>query len=133
MQMIQSMGHIPEKFKKYINNSGEIVPSFEVDIAKQAEAFSHFTWEKSDHNILITDIQGVGYIMTVASIESVQKNESTSALRLSFCLGNCGIDAIMKYARGHKCNIYCDAFHLEKLGESIIVETDLEEKEIDDF
>ena len=51
---------LPGDFQKYINNNGSICLN-DLDITEKAETFVHYTYEKSNKRLMMTDLQGVGY------------------------------------------------------------------------
>ena len=59
---------LPEDFQKYINNNGSICLN-DLDITEKAETFVHYTYEKSNNRLMITDLQGVGYQLCVCDLE----------------------------------------------------------------
>ena len=56
---------IPGTFQKYINNDGTIVNGVETsaDGLKKVEAFVHYTYKKSEGNLMVLDIQGIGNVL----------------------------------------------------------------------
>src|SRR5258708_40074578 len=52
--------YIDGEYRKWSNNYGYQHP----DERNTPEAFSHFTYESSEHRILVCDIQGIGDIFT---------------------------------------------------------------------
>lgn len=63
------------------------------------EAYSHFTYESSQHKILVCDIQGVRDAYTDPQIHSVD--------RKGFGKGNLGQRGIDKFLQTHRCNAIC--------------------------
>ena len=51
---------LPGDFQKNINNNGSICLN-DLDITENAETFVHYTYEKSNNSLMITDLRGVGY------------------------------------------------------------------------
>ena len=51
---------LPGDFQKYINNNGSICLN-DLDITEKAETFVHYTYEKPNNKLMITDLQGAGY------------------------------------------------------------------------
>lgn len=49
---------IDDDFVKYINNNGKLCELG--DICDKAQAFAHFTLEKSQGKLIVLDIQGAG-------------------------------------------------------------------------
>ena len=83
---------------KYINNNGHSVnicgSSEEIkEISKRAVAFCHFTYQISNHQFMVLDIQGSGnhlYDLEIAATEVFDSN----AEQLNFCAGNLSTEAI---------------------------------------
>lgn len=48
-------------FTKYINNTGKICMESNEELELKAQTFVHFTYVKSKEQLMVTDIQGVGY------------------------------------------------------------------------
>jgi hypothetical protein len=80
--------------KKYNNNW-----NFCDERRNTPQAFSHFTYEKSNHKILVCDIQGVGDTWTDPQIHS---HDGTG-----YGKGNLGQEGIDKFLESHKCNKIC--------------------------
>ena len=106
------------EFRKISHNSGQILLADGKDVCLRSEAYMHFTWEKSDHNLIITDIQGVGYALTDPEVASVKNviQVGEKEFKVNYCRGNCGKDAIAQFAKEHTCNLYCTALDLPKMG-----------------
>ncbi|XP_020910139.2 alpha-protein kinase 1, partial [Exaiptasia diaphana] len=94
---------IEGKFKKLINNTGEVLGD---DILK-AEAFVHYTYVYEQ--LMVTDIQGVGYTLCDPEIASTAEDEDKSKL---FCCGNLSELAIRGFLNGHSCNKFCNLLKL---------------------
>mmetsp|Transcript_41107 Transcript_41107/g.64211 ORF Transcript_41107/g.64211 Transcript_41107/m.64211 type:complete len:150 (+) Transcript_41107:617-1066(+) len=63
------------------------------------QAFSHYTYEASGHDLLICDIQGVGNYFTDPQIHSKDGK--------GFGLGNCGLSGIRRFMETHQCSDLC--------------------------
>ena len=87
-----------------------------------AQTFSHYSYQKSDGNILICDLQGVVQRLTDPIILSANPT------KLQGDLSGCGI---LKFFEKHKCNDICQALKLEKLDEKISDEKKKEMNEIE--
>ena len=59
-------------YVKYNSNSGFVLEDETQAIKRQTpQAFSHFTFERSGHEIMVVDIQGVGDLYTDPQIHTV--------------------------------------------------------------
>ena len=104
--------YIQGRFEKYINNTGNISED-DSEVVLKAETFVHYTHERSDGQLIVTDIQGVKYSLCDPEIAtSTLLTEEGNAIL--FCCGNLSATAIKNFILGHKCNKYC---HLLKLPE----------------
>jgi len=88
--------HIDGTYKKHNNNWGFINNKHE---RNTPHAFSHFTFEASQHQLLICDIQGVGDIYTDPQIHSIDGR--------GYGKGNMGKRGFRKFFSTHKCNAIC--------------------------
>jgi hypothetical protein len=82
-------------YRKHNNNFGYVGE----DERNTPQAFSHFTYEASQHQILICDIQGVGDLYTDPQIHSLDG--------LGFGKGNMGERGFDKFLSTHRCNAIC--------------------------
>ena len=103
---------IPGTFQKYINNDGTIVNGVETsaDDLKKVEAFAHCTYKKSEDNLMVLDIQGIGNILCdpeIATEDIVDIDDE-----LLFCLSNLATNAIQAFLGAHECNAYCEAVNI---------------------
>ena len=101
---------IPGEFVKYMNNNGELCES-NSEAARKAQAFAHFTYEKSEGKVIVLDLQGSGYTLydpEVASTDRVSEDGS-----FQFCTGNLSTAAISNCFQKHKCNLYCNLLKLK--------------------
>ena len=79
---------IPETFVKYINNDGrQCVTLLRNECHDKADAFAHYTYKKSQRNLVVLDIQGVGYSLCdpeVASKDNKTDSENTTFVLVIF-------------------------------------------------
>jgi len=68
-------------------------------------AFSHFTYEVSNHEILVCDIQGVGDCYTDPQVHSVLPGSG-------FGKGDRGAAGIRDFLSSHRCNKVCEYLNL---------------------
>ena len=97
-------------FVKYINNNGEFVDGIAGELMEKAQAFMHYSYKKTNEEIMITDIQGFNFILTDPEIAS--KDVCNRENRWNFCLGNCSLIAITNFFSEHVCNKYCEILKL---------------------
>uniref|UniRef100_A0A0M3JTA9 Eukaryotic elongation factor 2 kinase (inferred by orthology to a C. elegans protein) n=1 Tax=Anisakis simplex TaxID=6269 RepID=A0A0M3JTA9_ANISI len=80
---------------KYNSNSG-----FVSDIARKTpQAFSHFTFERSGHQLIVVDIQGVGDLYTDPQIHTASGH--------GYGDGNLGTKGMALFFHSHICNEIC--------------------------
>lgn len=94
--------YIAGNYCKWNNNYGFVVENSR----NTPQAFSHFTWERSLHTIVIVDIQGVNDLYTDPAIHTMAEEGA------DLFSGNMGRDGIMQFLRSHKCNPICAYFGL---------------------
>jgi len=82
------------EYVKHNDNDGNINTR-----ALVPQAFSHFTWETSNCNLLVCDIQGVEHFFTDPQVHSSDG--------LGFGMGNRGEDGIRCFLESHRCNHIC--------------------------
>jgi elongation factor 2 kinase len=92
--------YVPGEYRKHNNNFG-----FVSDVERNTpQAFSHFSYEFSDHKILICDIQGVNDLYTDPQVHSLSGKE--------FGYGDLGSEGLKRFLASHKCNKICRFFRL---------------------
>ena len=79
----------------------------------KAETFVHYTHQRSDGQLIVTDIQGVKYSLCDPEI-AISKLLTEEGIAVLFCCGSLSATAIENFILGHTCNKYC---HLLKLTE----------------
>eukprot|EP00057_Strongylocentrotus_purpuratus_P017799 XP_011672273.1 PREDICTED: eukaryotic elongation factor 2 kinase isoform X1 [Strongylocentrotus purpuratus] len=92
--------YIEGKYIKYNSNSGFVRDEA---LRKTPQAFSHFTFERSGHKLIVVDIQGVGDLYTDPQIHTSTGTEYNE--------GNLGMRGMALFFATHACNEICD--HLE--------------------
>ncbi|CBZ27636.1 myosin heavy chain kinase c-like protein [Leishmania mexicana MHOM/GT/2001/U1103] len=91
------------KFVKYNNNCGYVRRK----ARWTPQAFSHFTYHASDHELMVVDIQGVDDYYTDPQILSADGE--------GYGRGNLGEEGIRRFLESHKCNEVCRAVGLPPL------------------
>ncbi|RUP44965.1 kinase-like domain-containing protein [Jimgerdemannia flammicorona] len=94
--------YIEGDYVKHNNNAG-----WSNELMATAQAYSHFTWQKSGNKLIVVDLQGVAYIMTDPVIHSVNPPHSFG----STDFGREGVDSFFST---HRCNYVCDMLNLTR-------------------
>ncbi|OWZ23531.1 Alpha kinase [Phytophthora megakarya] len=115
MSMFTAEPYIDGEYRKYNNNNGWIRDDG-LNLSETAQAFSHFTWQKTFGQLVVVDLQGVGCIFTDPQIHS--KNET-------FGCGNLSEVGMTAFFATHECNDICKA-----LGLKAVKHTEMKPKEI---
>ena len=111
-QFITIEQYLSGDFQKYINNTGEIIHRAGGDLALKAEMFSHYTYVKSQNQLMVLDIQGANYSLCdpeIASSQLVDDNDN-----ILFCNGNLSSQAIDTFVSQHVCNKFCKLLQLHE-------------------
>ncbi|KAF2072953.1 hypothetical protein CYY_005746, partial [Polysphondylium violaceum] len=95
--------YVEGQYRKYNNNSGFVSN----DERNTPQSFSHFTYEHSNHHLLIIDIQGVGDHYTDPQIHTYDG--------VGFGIGNLGKKGFEKFLDTHKCNAICQYLNLQSI------------------
>ena len=93
------------RYVKYNNNCGSVNDDNGSAVSEAAQAFSHFTFERSKGAVLVADLQGVGNVLTDPAIHT------RDPARFVLTDTNLGVDGFKLFFSSHKCNSVC-----EKLG-----------------
>eukprot|EP01113_Clastostelium_recurvatum_P019922 TRINITY_DN2361_c1_g1_i1.p1 TRINITY_DN2361_c1_g1~~TRINITY_DN2361_c1_g1_i1.p1 ORF type:complete len:516 (+),score=114.51 TRINITY_DN2361_c1_g1_i1:75-1622(+) len=88
--------YIIGSYRKHNNNYGYVSEAER----NTPQAFSHFTYEASDHTMLICDIQGVGDMYTDPQMHTVEGMPVIGK-------GNLGSRGFEKFLSTHQCNAIC--------------------------
>mmetsp|Transcript_12060 Transcript_12060/g.11932 ORF Transcript_12060/g.11932 Transcript_12060/m.11932 type:complete len:249 (+) Transcript_12060:992-1738(+) len=90
-------------YQKYNNNAGWASEQSSLQV-KIAQTLSHFSWQLTQGYLLISDLQGVGNILTDPQIHCVDQER--------FGSGNLGLYGILLYFDTHICNEFCKKLNL---------------------
>ncbi|XP_028414878.1 transient receptor potential cation channel subfamily M member 6-like [Dendronephthya gigantea] len=93
-------------FRKFVNNNGDIIPLDDEEASLKAQCFCHYTYVKSGKQLMVLDIQGVGYNLCDPEIASTNLKDVDNE-RILFCSGNLSLQAIETFLIFHSCNKYC--------------------------
>ena len=103
---------IPRKFVKHIYNDGsQCLILLGNECHDKANAFVHYTYQKSQRNLVVLDIQGVGY--SLCDPEVVSKENKTDSEEHYFYFGNLSERAILNFTETHVCKRFCRALGLQ--------------------
>ena len=93
------------EFVKFLNNTGAVCGE-DSELRQKAESLTHFSYEKSDKQLMIVDVQGCGYDLYDPEIAS-REIMSDQSEQLMFAVGNLTTRAIDTFVVAHSCNKYC--------------------------
>ena len=101
--------YIPGKYEKYNDNYGGVC-DIEGPANHVCQAFSHYTWVKSEGRLLVCDMQGVqqGSTLLLSDLAIHDKNV------LLYGATNLGVKGIRRFFEKHQCNKICQSLRLKK-------------------
>ncbi|KAI0442591.1 hypothetical protein F4803DRAFT_518413 [Xylaria telfairii] len=95
------------KYVKYNSNRAYVNEELPDDPCNQAaQAFSHFTFERSRGRFLVDDLQGVGNLLTDPAVQTKDPE------RFKLCDGNVNEEGFKFFFSSHKCNALCRKLRL---------------------
>ena len=104
--------YVEGEFDKYSNNDGKLCYGGDKIISEKAECLAHYSYEKSNHEPMLLDMQGCGYSLfdpEMASAKLVDDEDN----KILFTAGNLSKEAIGTFVKEHLCNYYCDKLGLQ--------------------
>ena len=102
---------IDGNFTKYINNTG-MVCGVASEVRDKCENLAHFSYERSNKELMVVDMQGSGHSLYDPEIASKDLRDGEEML---FSTGNLSTMAINNFVDNHVCNEYCTLLGLNKL------------------
>ena len=98
-------------FTKYLNNNGMLCGDGST-IEEKCENLAHFSYEHSNNELIIVDMQGSGYSLFDPEIATKNLQDGDEIL---FSTGNLSTVAITNFTENHICNDFCSLLGLKKL------------------
>ncbi|XP_037608676.1 alpha-protein kinase 2 isoform X2 [Sebastes umbrosus] len=97
-------------FVKYSVKDGKEINLMRCDseAGQKCCAFQHWVYHKTEGNLLVTDMQGVGMRLTDVGIATCKKGYKGFK-------GNCATSFIDQFKALHQCNTYCEILGLKSL------------------
>lgn len=102
---------IDGQFLKHVNNDGTVIQTG-THIQLMAETFSHYSYSKSNKQLMVLDIQGSNEVMFDPEIATTWDTFDKNG-ELFFCMGNLSKDAIQTFFQHHQCNDICRFLKIE--------------------
>ncbi|KAM0558116.1 hypothetical protein ACHAPJ_005283 [Fusarium lateritium] len=104
-------------YVKYNNNCSYVnEDNPEDEFNKAAQAFSHFTYERSWGSFLVCDLQGVGHVLTDPAIHTLDSE------RFRLADTNLGKEGFKFFFATHTCNDICEKLELKSKASSLTSE-----------
>lgn len=103
--------YVEGEFSKYLNNTGMLC-GVDSDVRQKAESLAHYSYERSNKELMIVDMQGSGTCLFDPEIAS---KDLMAGEEFFFATGNLTTTAINNFVQHHKCNDFCVMLGLGKL------------------
>jgi len=91
--------YLPGEYVKFNSNSDFVLRNNDPNFHMTPQAFTHFTWEYSNHTEIVVDIQGVNEYYTDPQIHTVTGE--------GYGEGNLGVAGVEAFFSAHECNHVC--------------------------
>lgn len=95
------------EYTKYNSNSGWVNDDMGNKTNQAAQAFSHFTFERSKGRFLVSDLQGVGEMLTDPAVHTLDPD------RFNLSSSNLGEEGFKFFFASHECNDVCRRLQLK--------------------
>ena len=100
-------------FTKHINNDGLPYGDETDELSRKAQCLSHFSFEQSNREVILVDIQGSSYNLFDPEIASAVLLGNDQ--EVMFTTGNLSTTAINNFIEFHVCNFFCKCLNLKPL------------------
>eukprot|EP00956_Cyclotella_meneghiniana_P023862 scaffold47138_cov38-Cyclotella_meneghiniana.AAC.2 len=125
---IVSRKHLKGKFTKYNGNNGYVIGKDihyeetmnlevgEVKLTELIQAFSHWVYESSSHNMVVCDLQGILHLEGRWPVFQLTDPAICSKSRWDrYGKTDLGLTGIRQFCRHHKCNYVCKGLNLPSM------------------
>ncbi|XP_044306434.1 alpha-protein kinase 3 [Varanus komodoensis] len=96
---------LPGQFERYC---GREAPAGSSEVGQKCCAFQHWLYQWTNGNILVTDLEGVGWKVT--NVRIATKTKGYQGLK-----ENCCPSSLEQFVLSHQCNRYCELLALKNL------------------
>uniref|UniRef100_A0ACB8E4W3 Alpha-protein kinase 3 n=1 Tax=Sphaerodactylus townsendi TaxID=933632 RepID=A0ACB8E4W3_9SAUR len=101
---------LPGQFERFCGRErdGSLAPASASEVGHKCTAFQHWLYQWTNGNLLVTDLEGVGWKVT--NVRIVTRTKGYQGLKDSCC------PALLEhFAASHRCNRYCELLALKSL------------------
>nr|XP_060611894.1 alpha-protein kinase 3 [Anolis sagrei ordinatus] len=102
---------LPGQFERYCRrerDGGSLAPTDPSEVGQKCCAFQHWLYQWTNGNILVTDLEGVGWKVT--NVKIATKTKGYQGLKES-----CSPNLLDHFVASHQCNRYCELLALKRL------------------